>query len=118
MKQTIISLLALCAIGAGASAQTVTVNDVEALPGETVAFSLNLTGGKADTYISLQFDATFPAEGFTTTGDYDVSPLWKNVMSVVGDVDDEGVATIPVSSSETIAEGDVPDLFTVYFLTS
>ena len=52
MKTTILSL-ALCALCAGATAQSVTVADVEALPGETVAFTLNLTGGKAGTYTAM-----------------------------------------------------------------
>lgn len=114
MKKTFFAL-ALSALMAGAGAQTVTVADVEALPGETVAFSLNLSGGKADTYIAMQFDVQFPATGFTTTGDYSVSPLWKNATSVIGTVDVNGVATIPVSSSETIDEADVENLLTVSF---
>lgn len=114
MKSKIFSLV-LCALCAGASAQTITVADVEALPGETVAFSLNLTGGKADTYIALQFDAQFPVTGFTTTGSYSVSSLWPNATSDVGTVDATGVATIPVSSSKAVSTTDVEGLFTVNF---
>ena len=114
MKSIILSL-AFCALCAGASAQTVSVGDVEALPGETVAFTLDLTDGKADTYIALQFDVQFPATGFTTTGDYSVSSLWKNASSVIGSVDADGIATIPVSSSEAISSADVNGLLTVSF---
>lgn len=114
MKSTLLAL-ALCAFGAGASAQTVSVADVEALPGETVAFTVDLNGGKADTYIAMQFDVQFPETGFATTGDYSVSPLWKNATSVVGSVDNHGVATIPVSSTEAISAADVEGLLTVAF---
>ena len=114
MKATIITFV-LYMICVSAKAQTVSVADVEALPGETVAFTLDLTGGKADTYIALQFDAQFPNTGFSTTGDYSVSSLWKNATSVVGSVDADGIATIPVSSSESISAADVEGLITIDF---
>ena len=114
MKTTILSL-ALCALCAGATAQTVTVADVEALPGETVAFTLNLTGGKAGTYTAMQFDAHFPATGFATTGKYSVSELWENATATIGAVDANGVATIPVASSESISAADVEGLLSVSF---
>ena len=105
-----LTLMLLCG---KASAQTVTVDDVDALPGETVSFVLNLHGGKANTYTSLQFDATFP-EGFATTGNYTISPLWKNASATVGDVID-GYATIPVSSADEITGTDVEGLLSVEF---
>ena len=111
----ILLALTLCALCAEAGAQTVTVADVEALPGETVAFTLNLAGGRADTYIAMQLDAQFPATGFSTTDDYSISSSWKNATSVIGSVDANGVATIPVSSAETITGSDVDGLLTVYF---
>ena len=111
-----ILLAALCLYVAGAAiAQTVTVNDVEALPGETVAFSLNLNDGKADTYTSLQFNVTFPAEGFTTTGDYTISSSWKNASATIGDVDASGLAVVPASSAEVISGSAVENLLTVNF---
>lgn len=114
MKSTIIALV-LCVLCAGASAQTVTVADVEAIPGETVSFKLNLAGGKANTYIALQFDAQFPATGFTLTGDYSISSQWENSIAVIGSVNANGLATIPVSSSEAISATDVDGLLTVNF---
>lgn len=114
MKSTLLAL-ALCAFAAEASAQTVSVADVEVVPGETIAFTVDLNGGKADTYIAMQFDVQFPETGFATTGDYNVSPLWKNATSVVGSVDNHGVATIPVSSTEAISATDVQGLLTVAF---
>ena len=113
MKRLIICMLAFLLVYTNGTAQTVTVADVDALPGETVTFVLNLSGGKADTYTSLQFDAEFPS-GFTTTGDYSISPKWKNASAVVGDVID-GVATVPVSSAEVITGADVEGLFSVDF---
>ena len=113
-KTTIIAL-ALFAFCAGGKAQTVTVADVEALPGETVSFTLDLTGGKADTYTAMQFDAQFPVTGFSTTGKYKVSELWENATATVGAVNAEGIATIPVASSESISASDVEGLFTVSF---
>ncbi len=117
MKKTksIIIAFAICILCAKANAQTVTVPDVEALPGEAVTFTLNLTGGKVDTYTAMQFDVQFPATGFTTTSKYSISKLWPNATSNIGTVDAEGVATIPVASSETISATDVEGLLSVFF---
>ena len=114
MKKTLLSLV-LCAMCARAGAQTVTVADVEAVPGETVAFTLDLAGGKANTYTALQFEAQFPATGFNTTGDYSVSPLWRNTSSTINSVDADGKVTIPVASSEAISAADVVGLLTINF---
>ena len=113
MKNLVLFTLALMLLCGKASAQTVTVADVDALPGEKVSFVLNLHGGKADTYTSLQFDATFP-EGFATTGNYTISSLWPNASATVGDVID-GYATIPVSSADEITRTDVEGLLSVEF---
>ena len=114
MKTTMIAFV-LCALCAGARAQTVTVADVEALPGETVEFVLDLTGGKADTYKAMQFDVQFPATGFATTGSYRISELWPNAMAIIGSLDANGIATIPVASSEAIGAADVEGLLSVSF---
>jgi len=117
MKTTksIITAFALCALCAGAKAQTVTVADVEAVPGETVAFVLSLADGKADTYTAMQFNVQFPATGFTTTGEYSVASAWKNATAIIGSIDANGMATIPVASSETITPADVEGLLNVSF---
>ena len=114
MKTTFLAF-ALFAFCIGGRAQTVTVADVEALPGETVAFTLNLADGKANTYTAMQFDAQFPVTGFSTTGKYKVSELWENATATVGAVNAEGIATIPVASSESISAADVEGLFSVSF---
>lgn len=118
MKKLLFLVTALLAMVQQSSAQTtpvITVADVEALPGETVAFSLNLTGGKVNLYASMQFDVQFPATGFTTTGAYTVTSEWPNAISNVGSVDGTGLATIPVSSSETISAADVENLMSISF---
>ena len=115
MKKLLFLVTALLAMVQQSSAQTITVADVEAVPGETVAFSLNLTGGKVNLYASMQFDVQFPATGFTTTGAYTVTSEWPNAISNVGSVDGTGLATIPVSSSETISAADVENLMSISF---
>ena len=108
-------MFCLCLLFGVAQSQTVAVADVEALPGETVEFSLNLSGGKADCYTALSFDVQFPADGFTTTGSYAVSESWTGAMAVIGDVDATGLATIPFASSNAIVGSDVEKLVSVSF---
>lgn len=108
-------MFCLCLLFGVARSQTVAVADVEALPGETVEFSLNLSGGKADSYTALSFDVQFPADGFTTTGSYAVSESWTGAMAVIGDVDATGLATIPFASSNAIVGSDVEKLVSVSF---
>ena len=115
MKKLMIGLLTLLTMGEGAMAQTVSVADVGAVPGETVTFSVNLSNGKADTYTALSFDVQFPSEGFTTTGDYTVSSSWRGATCVVGDVDASGLATIPFASADAISGNEVENLVSVSF---
>jgi len=96
-------------------AQKVTVADVEAVPGETVSFSMNLSDGRPDSYSALMFDVQFPAEGFSLTGAYSVSSAWPAATAAIGDVDDTGVATIPFASSSEVVGSDVDDLLTISF---
>lgn len=99
-----------------ANAQKVTVADVYATKGGTAYFTVNLQGGKAETYTSLQFNVEFPDEGFTTTGSKVLNTAeWQDVSATVGDVDDAGVAIIPVSSAEKLTSGDVDNLISVEF---
>lgn len=115
MKRFMIGLTALFMLGGKAMAQKVSVADVEAVPGETVSFSLSLSEGRADSYTALMFDVHFPVEGFTTTGTYSVSSVWPGATSVIGDVDGTGIATIPFASANVIAGSEVNDLLTVSF---
>ena len=118
MKKTFLTLFALIAMGGSAMAgekPVISVADVEALPGETVSFSVNLVDGKADTYTAMTLNAYFPTEGFTTTGDYTVASTWK-ASCTVGDINPvTGLATMPFASSNTITGSAVDNLVTVEF---
>ena len=106
MKKTILFLM-VCLMTAGiAKAQlAVTVADVEALPGETVTFSLSFTGGQADTYTSLQFDLGLP-DGITPTGIPTFSASWPGATGSVGT---KGA----FASSEVMAGTAIDNLVTV-----
>lgn len=106
MKKSILSIIAFLLTAVGAKAQVVTVSDVEAVPGETISFSLNLTGGQADTYTSLQFSIDLPT-GITTTDDTPTfSPLWPGATGEVG-------STAGFASSKVMAGSDIENLVTI-----
>ncbi len=125
MKKLLFLVTALLAMVQQSSAQTtpvITVADVKTAPGKTVTLTLNLAGGKADQYTSLQFDAQFPSNGFTIKSDgYTISDKWSGtdeltkVLCPDGDiaVDDNGVATIPFACANAISESNVENLVTV-----
>ena len=119
MKRTFLSLLALITMGGGMMAgdkPVITVADVEALPGETVSFAVNLVDGKADTYKAMTLYAYFPTEGFTTTETYTVASAWVGATGVVGDINTTtGLATIPFASANAITGSEVNNLVTVSF---
>lgn len=115
MKRLLIGLLTLFTMGGEAMAQVVTVADVEALPGETVSFSVNLSEGKADTYTAMTLYAQFPVTGFTTTGAYTISSSWIGATATIGEVDGTGLATIPFASSNPIPGTAVDNLVTISF---
>ncbi len=118
MKRILLSLLALTIMGGSIMAgdkPVITVADVEALPGETVSFAVNLVDGKADTYTAMTLYAQFPTEGFTTTGTYTVSSAWPGATGVVGSVQPDGKATIPFASANAITGSEVNNLVTISF---
>ena len=115
MRRLLIGLLTLLTMGSNAMAVVVTVPDVEALPGETVSFSVSMSEGIADTYTAMTLYAQFPVTGFTTTGVYDVASSWTGASSFVGEVDNTGLATIPFASSNAIPGTAVENLVTVSF---
>ena len=103
MKKLLVSLLAVIALSGAATAQTLSIADVEALPGETVAFGLtvNVQGG---VYSGFQFQMQFPAEGFTTKGTT-VSSGWDGASFGVGDL----VAGIANGSAYSSSDAPIPD---------
>lgn len=119
MKKSILSLFALITMGGSMTAgdkPVITVADVEALPGETVSFAVNLVDGKVDTYTVMTLYAYFPTEGFTTTETYTVASAWVGAIGVVGDINTTtGLATIPFASANAITGSEVNNLVTVSF---
>ena len=105
MKRSIICFMLLLLVIGGVKAQDVTVADVEALPGEVVSFSLNLSNGKADTYTSLQFDLGLPT-GITTTGSPTFSASWPGATGVVA-------AKGAFASAEVMAGSDIEGLVSI-----
>jgi hypothetical protein len=118
MKKTFLTLFALIAMSGSVMAgdkPVISVADVEALPGETVSFTVNLVDGKADTYTAMTLFAYFPTEGFTTTGNKTVANTW-DALGSVGNIDSEtGLATIPLASEDPIPGSAVEGLVTVSF---
>ena len=119
MKKKILSLFALITMVGSVMAgdkPVITVADVEALPGETVSFAVNLTDGKESTYTAMTLYAYFPTTGFTTTGTYTVSNAWTGASGSVGDINTTtGLATMPFASSNAIPGSAVDNLVTVSF---
>ena len=119
MKRILTSLFALIAMGGSVMAgdkPVITVADVEALPGETVSFTVNLTDGKADTYTAMTLYAIFPTTGFTTTGSPTIASAWTAATGSVGAIDPTtGLATIPLASENPIPGSAVDNLVTISF---
>ena len=70
MKKILICIVAcLSCLSITVNAQTISVNDVYAVPGSTAYFTTNLTGGKVGVYESFGFNINYP-EGFSSTGEY------------------------------------------------
>ena len=103
MKRMITSLLAAIALSGMATAQTLTIADVEAIPGEQVSFSLtvDVQGG---TYSGFQFQMQFPAEGFIINGTT-VSSNWDGGSFGVGDL----VAGTANGSACSMSDTAIPD---------
>lgn len=115
VKKLLLSVLALTLVGGQVLAQTVSVSDVDVMAGRTGSFTVSLSGGKADTYTAMTLYVQFPETGFTTEANYAVSSLWTGATATVGDVNDQGLASIPLASSNPIPGTAVDNLVTIYF---
>ena len=104
-KQILLSLIAATILCGGASAQTLSVADVEALPGETVAYTLKIDVEGGD-YKGFQYQMTFPATGFATAGTTVANADWDGASFSVGDLDAAGQANASAYSS---SDTSIPD---------
>ena len=103
MKRLFLSLTAAATLCGAASAQTLSVANVEALPGETVSFALTIDveGGA---YSGFQFQMQFPAEGFSTAGTT-ISSDWDGGSLGVGDL----MAGEANASASSMSDTAIPD---------
>lgn len=113
MKTKLMSLLFLAWSGI-AMGQTLSIPDVEALPGETVSYSLNINveGG---TYSGFQYQMQFPETGFTLAGTT-ISSAWDGGSLGVGALDASGITNGSAysSSDAPVPAGDI-EIGTVKF---
>lgn len=107
-----ISMLALLLTGGIATAQSLSVADVEATPGETVTVPIDLVGGKDDTYTAFQFKTATAAAGITTV-DCAPSAEWKKATGGAADINTDFYTNF--HSSEAIVSGNTKGLVTVDF---
>lgn len=107
MKRTLFNLLFLAICGM-ATAQTLSVDDVQVLPGTTASYEIrvNVDGGS---YSGFQYQMQFPATGFTLTGTTTVLSTWQGGSLSVGDLNAEGKANASAFSSadKEIPAGDI-----------
>ena len=115
MKKIMICLAALLMTSTMATAQKVTVADVKAMPGETVAFTVSMSEGKTDTYTAFGFSILFPTEGFTTIGVKNYSPSWQDAAGLVGDVNASNMAIAGFYAAEPMAGNAINNLVSIEF---
>ena len=106
-----ISMLALLLTGSIATAQSLSVADVEATPGETVTVPIDLVGGKAATYTAFQFRTATAAAGITVAGCAS-SADWS-AKGVAAAINGDGYTNF--ASEEAIAPSNVEGVVTVNF---
>lgn len=113
MKTKLMSLLFLAWSGI-AMGQTLSIPDVEALPGETVSYSLNINVGEG-AYTGYQYQMQFPATGFTLTGKTTTNENWIGGSLSVGNlVAGAAKGSAHSGSDKNIPSGDI-EIGTVEF---
>ena len=110
MKKFILSLSVLFGLSGASIAQTVSVSDVEAMPGEKVTAIIYLTA-PADTYTGVQMALQFPAEGFTIEPSGAVSG-WDGFLEY-GAMDDEGKVKFAAATSNAFETAAISVKFSV-----
>lgn len=109
MKKAILNMLMLFAVTGVATAQTVTVADVEALPGETVKATLELTD-PTETYTGFQLSIQFPETGFSNVANGD-GTNWPGLIEV--GAMNSGKVKFSSASSKAFKSGTIDVEFTV-----
>ena len=111
MKRYFICLLTLLSFGLNIQAQTITVDDIEALSeGETVQFKLHVSGVTAMT--SMHFEVELPS-GFMVSG-VNATTDWAAMFSREGGV----VGAISSSDNALNGEGDIATVSVVTPMTA
>ena len=106
MKRILSSLL-LLALCAGTQAQQVSVNDVEALPGETVTMAL-LVDTDGGSYTGMEFDIMFSQDGFSTTGSATTTRTGWDGAFTIGDVGGVGIERLARCGVLSYSATDIP----------
>jgi hypothetical protein len=108
MRKIILSLFALIGMAGAVSAQTVTVADVEAVPGETVKATLNFEY-PADKYTGMQISLQFPTSDFTVAASKAISG-WEGLLEYNMK---EGKLSYSASGTEKLSSAALDVEFTV-----
>ena len=115
MKKQITLAILLCTISLSSYPQTINVDDVEAIPGETTSFTLDLSGVERDLYSAFSFSVQFPIAGFTPTGDCILTSKWNAAIENIGRIDSSGRFFVACASANTLSGPDIDGLITIYF---
>ncbi len=106
MKRLFINMLFLAIYGTAMS-QTLSIDDVEVLPGGTASYTLKVNVGNG-VYSGFQYSMQFPATGFSTTENTTVNSNWQNGSLTVGTLESGAANASGISTSNAqIPSGDI-----------